>query len=300
MKSMLQKLIILSSFCLPLHAFAQVNFTEIDGSILHSQYYPNPNAKFKGTIVFQNGSTTSLKEWSENKTFFKCIKQHGNVFMYDRSGLGESSPDFSMSLRKPITAQLVNSKLIKLLRKNHIQSPYILVSHSYGGMYAGYFARKYPDLVVGMLMVDPVPSDYQYSDKFRKQFEFDIAKMERMSSREAYKLYSFARSSKDNKMPADSFYQLKGFEVTIEQVAKQPRMSSKFPIIIASSSYMDKRAPIKGNWYDLQKYWLNQNPNSIIFRVNSGHFIQIDRPKLICEELNKLVKIATKSSQLKP
>ena len=96
--------------------------------------------------------------------------------MYDRSGLGESSPDFSISLRRPITAQLVNSKLIKLLKRNHIQSPYILVSHSYGGMHAGYFARKYPDLVVGMLMVDPVPSNYQYSDKFRKQFEFDIAK----------------------------------------------------------------------------------------------------------------------------
>ena len=96
-------------------------------------------------------------------------------------------------------------------------------------------------------------------------------------------------------MPADSFYQLMGFEKTIEQVAKQPRMSSKFPIIIASSAYMDKKAPIKGSWYNLQKQWLNQNPNSIIFKVNSGHFIQIDRPKLICEQLNKLVKIATQS-----
>ncbi len=292
---MLQKLIILSSLCWQWNAFAQVNFTEIDGSILHSQYYPSPNAKFKGTIVFQNGSGTSLKEWTENKTFFECIKQHGNLFMYDRSGLGESSPDFSISLRRPITAQLVNSKLIKLLKRNHIKSPYILISHSYGGMHAGYFARKYPDLVVGMLMVDPVPSNYQYSDKFRKQFEFDIAKMERMSSREAYKSYSFSRSSKGNKMTADSFYQLRGFEKTIEQVAKQPRMSSKFPIIIASSTYMDKKAPIKGSWYNLQKHWLNQNPNSIIFRVNSGHFIQIDRPKLICEQLNKLVKIATQS-----
>lgn len=163
-------------------------------------------------------------------------------------------------------------------------------------MHAGYFARKYPDLVVSILMVDPVPSNYQYSDKFRKQFEFNIAKMERMSSREAYKLYSFSRSSKDNKMTADSFYQLKGFEKTIEQVAKQPSMSSKFPIIIASSTYMDKKAPIKGSWCNLQKHWLNQNPNSIIFRVNSGHFMQIDRPKLICEQLNKLAKISTQSS----
>jgi len=62
---------------------------------------------------------------------------------------------------------------------------------------------------------------------------------------------------------------------------------------------MDKKAPIKGSWYNLQKQWLNQNPNSIIFRAHSGHFIQLNRPKLICEQLNKLVKIATKSSKSK-
>ena len=297
---MLKELIILSALCCPLHTFAQANYTKVGKSSLYSQYHSNPNAKFKGTIVFQNGSGTSLKEWSENKTFFECIKQHGNVFMYDRSGLGKSPPDFSISLTKPITAQLVNSKLIKLLKRNHIQSPYILVSHSYGGMYAGYFARKYPDLVIGMLMVDPVPSDYQYSDRIQKQFKIALARMDKISSQEAYKLYSFSRSNKNNTMTADSFYQQKGFHKTIEQVAKLPRMSSKFPIIIASSTYMDKKAPITASWYNLQKQWLNQNPNSIIFRVNSGHFIQLAHPKLICEQLNKLVKIATKSSQLKP
>ncbi len=35
-------------------------------------------------------------------------------------------------------------------------------------MYAGYFARKYPDSVTGMLMVDPVPSNYQYSNRIQK------------------------------------------------------------------------------------------------------------------------------------
>ena len=220
--------------------------------------------------------------------------------MYDRNGLGKSPPDFSMSLTKPMTAQLVNSKLIKLLKRNHIKPPYILVSHSYGGMYAGYFARKYPNLVVGMLMIDPVPSDYQWSDRFLKQFKIDIVKMDKMSSREAYKLYSFSRSNKDNTMSAQLFYQLKGFHKTIEQVTKLPSMSSKFPIIILSSTYMDKNAPIKGSWYNLQKQWLNQNPNSIIFKVHSGHFIQLAHPKLICEQLNKLVKIATKPSKSKP
>ncbi|HJN33387.1 MAG TPA: alpha/beta hydrolase, partial [Prochlorococcus sp.] len=161
------------------------------------------------------------------------------------------------------------------------------------------FARKYPDSVTGMLMVDPVPSNYQYSNRIQKQFKIALAKMDKISSRKAYKLHSFSRSNKNNTMTADSFYQQKEFHKTIEQVAKLPHMSSKFPIIIASSTYMDKKAPIKGSWYNLQKQWLNQNPNNTIFRAHSCHFIQLNRPKLICEQLNKLVKIATKSSKSK-
>jgi hypothetical protein len=40
--------------------------------------------------------------------------------------------------------------------------------------------------------------------------------------------------------------------------------------------------------------WLNQNPGSTIFNVHSGHFIQLDHPKLICQQLNRIVEIADK------
>ena len=205
MKSRFQKLIILSSYFWAFQASAQVNFTEIDGSLLHSQYYPNPHSKFKGTIVFQNGTGSSLEAWSTNKTFFECIKQLGNLFMYDRSGLGKSSPDFSVSSVNPITAQYVNSKLIRLLNRNGIKSPYILVSHSYGGLYAGYFARKFPDSVAGMLMVDPVPRNFLYSDRIQNQFDSALSTIGAIPSREAYKLYGVSRQSKNNGITADGF-----------------------------------------------------------------------------------------------
>ena len=176
MHNILIKLIILSSFCAPRQAYAQANFTQIDESILYSEYYPNNKSKFRGTIIFQNGAGVSLKEWTHSKAFFKCLTQQGSAFMHDRSGLGQSSPDYSISLKSPITAQHVNSKLIRLLKRNKIQSPYIIVSHSYGGLYAGYFARKYPHLIAGMLMVDPVPSDYQYTNQFLEKFRINLAK----------------------------------------------------------------------------------------------------------------------------
>jgi len=281
MKKTLQALIVLTSYFWAFQASAQVNFTEIDGSLLHFQHYPNPRSKFKGTIIFQNGTGSSLEAWSANQTLFDCIKQLGNLFMYDRSGLGKSSPDFSVSTANPITAELVNSKLTQLLERNRIKSPYILVSHSYGGLYAGYFARKYPDLVVGMLMVDPVPSNFLYSDRIQKQFNIALTTIGDMPSREAYKRYGVSRQSQSNAITADGFYQQKGFQKTMEQVAELPVMSNTFPITIISSTEMSINAPIKGDWHSLQKQWLNQNSDSAIVKADGGHFIQIEFPKLV-------------------
>lgn len=47
-----------------------------------------------------------------------------------------------------------------LLKKRHIKPPYILVAHSYDGLYAAYFARKFPNLIQGILMIDSVPNQY--------------------------------------------------------------------------------------------------------------------------------------------
>ena len=178
----INKLLIFASLFSPTKAYTQAEYTDIEGSVLYSEYFPNSESEFRGTIVFQNGSGTSLIEWTENKTFFNCARQHGRILIYNRSGLGKSPPDLSISTQKPITAQLVNSKLMKLLTRNRIKAPYILVSHSYGGLYAGHFARKRPDLIAGMLMVDPDPSNYQYSNEILEKFEYTRKKTKNIAS----------------------------------------------------------------------------------------------------------------------
>ncbi|EAU73517.1 alpha/beta fold hydrolase [Synechococcus sp. RS9916] len=292
-----KNILILAALFLPIQANTQTAFAETDKTTLHFKHFPNPKSEFKGTFLFQNGSGTSLEEWTNNKKFFDCVKRNGSALMYDRSGLGKSPPDFSISTENPITAKLVNSKLISLLKANQITAPYILVSHSHGGMYSGYFARKYPDSIAGMLMVAPVPPDYQYSSTVMEKFRITQAKLKGKSSKEAYKLDNLDSPSEGNTMTADAFYQQLGFETTKEQVSKLPEMTSNFPITILSSSDMGKNAPIKGDWHTLQKQWLNQNPESMILQAQGGHFLQFDQPRLICKELKKLVDIAIQSSK---
>ena len=288
----LRYIIILIGLVLSSSALGKTGFAKVGRTPLYYEYYPNNSAEFKGTIIFQNGSGTPLSEWTQNKEFFNCIRKLGNVFLYDRSGLGKSPNDLSLSTKKPMTAKKINDQLIGLLHQVKVKPPFVIVSHSYGGIYSGYFARKYPNLTAGMVMVDPVPRNYTWSDKIfaayntsKQQFE----QMKSLSSKQLYDKYSYDNANKYNTLPAQLFYQLLGFNETKKQIANLPPTNNKIPIAIISSTYMQKNAPIEGDWFKQQKQWLTKNKNSTALQVKSGHFIQLDNPNLVCKQINRIV-----------
>jgi len=208
---------------------------------------------FNGTILFENGSGVNLKEWTENKEFVNCAKLHGRLFFYDR-----------LIPQKPIKPSDINHYLVAQLKLRKIKPPYILVAHSYGAMYSMYFARKNPDLVKGILLVDPVPNNFEWLDNVKKQ----------------------------KKPRTELRYQLLGFEQTKKQINSLPPLSDKIPVIIMSSSDMEKNAPIKGDWEQQQIQWLNRNSNSQLVKIDSGHFIQLEHPELVCEQIKTLVDLS--------
>jgi len=82
------------------------------------------------------------------------------VCAYDRAGMGwsEMGPD-------PRDAKQISSELHALLEGANIDGPYVLVGHSFGGMYMQTYAARYPDEVAGVALVDsPVESD-QFSQR---------------------------------------------------------------------------------------------------------------------------------------
>ena len=100
---------------------------------------------------------------------------------------------------------------------------------------------------------------------------------------------------KKYKGETEAIYQLLGFSQSKDELKSLGSISGNTPIVIISSTNMEyKVKPIIGDWYSQQKQWLNKNPNSKIFQVKSGHFIQIDRPNIVCQQLNHLVNIAEK------
>jgi pimeloyl-ACP methyl ester carboxylesterase len=74
--------------------------------------------------------------------------------LYDRAGTGWSEP-----ADLPRTAAEVTDELRDLLHAAGVPAPYVLAGHSLGGAYARHFARRFPDEVAGLLLLDPFHED---------------------------------------------------------------------------------------------------------------------------------------------
>ncbi|BDM69337.1 hypothetical protein HEK616_28240 [Streptomyces nigrescens] len=74
--------------------------------------------------------------------------------LYDRGGNGWSHP-----AELPRTAAEVTDELRELLQTADVPGPYLLIGHSLGGAYARHYARRFPDDVAGLLLLDPFHED---------------------------------------------------------------------------------------------------------------------------------------------
>src|SRR5215207_3358345 len=80
----------------------------------------------------------------------KQLAQTTRVCAYDRAGLGwsERGP-------QPRDARQISSELHTLLAKAaDTEGPYVLVGHSYGGLYTRMYAARYSEEVAGVVLVD--------------------------------------------------------------------------------------------------------------------------------------------------
>lgn len=273
------------------NAFAVGTLTTIENGVtIHSEYYPNPSAKFKGTIIFENGSGMTTDEWTQNKQFLSCAKRYGSLFMYDRNGLGKSPADLNTSTSNPITAKNVNSKFLKLLKLKKIKPPYIIVGASLGGLYVDYFARKYPNLINSVLMVDPQAFNTDYTDKILRLF--NVESWSNVPSKEIYSKYSYQNAMKYHMdTTAAVYYQYLGLEQSKQQINELPPLPENIPIIVISSRQMEKAENklVKGSLIEPQKSYLNKNKNSKFIMTDSGHNVQIENPQLVCDQIKFLV-----------
>ena len=109
------------------------------------------------TVVLDGGSGEMSAQWVWVQ---REVSDTTRVCAYDRAGMGwsEMGPD-------PRDAKQITSELHTLLSKAGIEGPYVLVGHSYGGMYMQTYAARYPDEVAGVALVDSSTDPDQFSQR---------------------------------------------------------------------------------------------------------------------------------------
>jgi pimeloyl-ACP methyl ester carboxylesterase len=98
------------------------------------------------TVVLDAGSGGFSAQWVRVQ---REVSGTTRVCAYDRAGMGwsEMGPE-------PRDAKQISSELHTLLKGANIEGPYVLVGHSFGGLYVRTYAARYPDEVAGVVLVD--------------------------------------------------------------------------------------------------------------------------------------------------
>jgi pimeloyl-ACP methyl ester carboxylesterase len=106
------------------------------------------------TVVLEAGWCDDWMTWS---AILPKMRSHTRVCAYDRAGVGAS--DSQTGLR---TSEQMAEQLHTLLTSANVPGPYLVVGHSIGGMNMLVFADRYPNEVVGVVLIDsPHPDQWK-------------------------------------------------------------------------------------------------------------------------------------------
>src|SRR5215468_11072319 len=117
----------------------------------------------KPTVILISGIFSWSVVWYKTQP---VSAQKTRVCAFDRAGYGFSDP----ASRPQIVSDVVED-LHKALQAGSIPGPYVLVGHSLGGLEARVYAQRWPEEVVGMVLVDTSPAAEGLIDENQPGFD---------------------------------------------------------------------------------------------------------------------------------
>ncbi len=292
---------------------------DIDGRKVHL------DCRGKGgpIVVFESGFDTSGSlSWS---LVHNEIAKFTRTCAYDRAGMMWSEPRSSAS---PGLGKVIAEDLNKTLELAQEKPPYVLVGHSFGGIYISIFTKYFPDKVGGLVFVDTAHPDqaeifneyqepllsrlsYAVMDYFEPAWNF-------IGLTRIFAEYNDGRlinqSLRDEKT-IDAFSPLSGLSLTQEsnfyqdslKEASSMRDFGDRPLYVlgAISNYeqlSDDELHISGlnrsqipaliqkdlDTHKDQASWSTNSEVKVIY--DAHHYLQFEQPKLVINAVEKIVE----------
>jgi|SRR5208337_2143714 pimeloyl-ACP methyl ester carboxylesterase len=215
------------------------------------------------TVVFENGLDGKMNWWSK---VIPEISKDATTFAYNRPGYGRSD-----SMSTPRDGLHIVEELRTLLKKNGLEPPYVLVGHSFGGLLMQLFARRYPDEVRGLVLVDSThPAQFKgkgapenWPAWFRLLFH----------------LYLSAAAKQEMGL----------INNTGEQVLTLPAFSGKPVIVLSARQSMNEKGALADDANEKRKDIARLYPGSVQVWVDSGHGIPLEKPEAVIAAIRQVL-----------
>ena len=116
------------------------------------------------TVILDGGTGEMSANWVLVQ---REVSDTTRVCAYDRAGMGwsEMGPE-------PRDATQITGELHSMLEGAGIEGPYVMVGHSFGGLYAQTYAARYPKEVAGVALIESShPEQFSYRRATRDSYE---------------------------------------------------------------------------------------------------------------------------------
>ena len=221
-------------------------------------------------VVFENGLGGRIEWWKE---VLPQISKDTTTFVYNRPGYGKSDP-----ISTPRDGSHIVEELRLLLQSKGLKPPYILVGHSMGGLYMQLFARRYPDEISALILVDSThPKQLEGAGALEKQSLWVrgiVGVMVTGSAKEELNLLS----------------------QTGREVLSLPTLQNKPVYVLSATEPMQEKSTLADDANEKRKDIARLYPNSKQIWVDSGHGIPLEKPELVISVIRE-AQTQTKSSQ---
>lgn len=215
------------------------------------------------TVVFENGLGGTMDWWAK---VFPEVAKNTTAFAYNRPGYGESDPAST-----PRDGMHIADELRSLLKSRDLNPPYVLVGHSLGGLYMQLFARRYPDEVSALVLVDSTHPEQLKGAGSSENWPAWFRVM-----------FGVATS-------AVAKEELNAINVTGEEVLRLATFTGKPVVVLSALQPMKEKSALADDANEKRKDIARLYPGSKQIWVNSGHGIPLEKPEAIISAIRDVL-----------